>query len=121
MQILSEEEEEDAKPMARCEEKGQEWATHRQCGLEVQNQEDKPWESEELKKLEEDLPRLQEGYLAKAARACKARTGVGCDDFHSKSSVGLDKRNEERSGGSSWRNWNSVGNGRSKPALQCCS
>ena len=31
-------EEEDAKPMARCEEKRKEWA-----GTEVQNQENKPW------------------------------------------------------------------------------
>ena len=41
VQILRKEEE-DAKPMARCEEKRKEWATHWQCGTEVQNQENKP-------------------------------------------------------------------------------
>ena len=41
--------------------------------------------NEELKKLEEDLPRLQERGLMKAARAYKAtKTGVGCDGFHPK-------------------------------------
>ena len=42
MQILKEEEE-DAKPMARCEERRKEWAKHWQCGMEVENQKNKPW------------------------------------------------------------------------------
>ena len=33
-------EEEDAKPLARCEEKSNEWAKHWQWGKEVQNQKD---------------------------------------------------------------------------------
>ena len=41
-------------------------------------------EIEELKKLEEDLPRLQESDLVKAARTYKAKTGAGCDGFHLK-------------------------------------
>ena len=51
-------------------------------------------ENEELKKLEEDLPRLQESDLAKAAKTYKAKTRVGCDGFHSK--VPLDLAKETR-------------------------
>ena len=40
----------------------------KQCGKEVQNQENKPWKNGELKKLEEDLPRLKESDLAMAAK-----------------------------------------------------
>ena len=36
-------------------------------------------ENEELKKLEEDLPRLREGDLEKAAKLFQAETGGGCD------------------------------------------
>ena len=50
MQILREEEE-DAKPLARCEEKKKDWANHWQCDTEVRDQEDKLWNSEELKSL----------------------------------------------------------------------
>ena len=68
-------EEEDAKPLARCEEKRKEWAKIWQCGTEVQNQMNKPWRNEELKKLEEDMPRLREreSDLARAAKTCKAK------------------------------------------------
>ena len=41
VQILRKEEE-DAKWMARCEEKRKALAKHWQCGMEVQNQENKP-------------------------------------------------------------------------------
>ena len=54
VQILKKEEE-DAKPLARCEEKRKEWASNWQCGKEVQNQKNKPWRNEALRKLEEDL------------------------------------------------------------------
>ena len=57
--------EENAKPLASCEEKGQEWAKHCQCGKVVQNQENKPANNEQLKKLEEDLPRLKESESGK--------------------------------------------------------
>ena len=50
----------------------------------MQNVGDKPWKNEELKKLEEALPRLKECDLKKASRLYKAKTGVGCDGFHSK-------------------------------------
>ena len=49
-----------------------------------QDQKDKPWRNEELKKLEEDTPRLKESDFAKAAKTYKAKTGVGCDGFHPK-------------------------------------
>ena len=45
--------------MDRCEAKRKEWAKHWQCGERVQNMEDKPQKHEELKKLEEALPRLR--------------------------------------------------------------
>ena len=56
VQVLKKEEE-DAKPMARCEEE-EEWAKHWQCDTKVQNPKDKPWRNEELKSLEEEMPRL---------------------------------------------------------------
>ena len=45
--------------MDRCEAKKKEWQKHWQCGERVQNMEDKPQKHEELKKLEEALPRLR--------------------------------------------------------------
>ena len=49
-----------------------------------------PWRSEELKNLDEDMPRLLEKELEKAAKNCKAETGVRCDGFHPK--VPLDSK-----------------------------
>ena len=69
-QILNREEE-DAKPLARCEKKRKEWAKHWQCGKEVQDQKNKPWRNVELKKLEEDMPKCKESDLAKAAKTHK--------------------------------------------------
>ena len=40
------------------------------------------------------LPRSKKDDLEKASRLYKAKTGVGCDGFHPKSSFGLAKRNE---------------------------
>ena len=54
LQILKKEEE-DAMPLARCQEKRKEWAKHWQCGTEVRCQENWPGRNEELKKFEEDL------------------------------------------------------------------
>ena len=96
VQILKEEEE-DARLLDRCEAKKKEWAKPWQ-----------PWRNDELKECEEALPRLKEGDLKKASRLYKAKTGVGCDGFHSKSSFGLDMRNERRiclvlgEGGTKW-------------------
>ena len=56
--------------------------------------EDKQWKNEELKKLEEALPRLIECGLEKVSRPYKAETGVGCDGFHPK--VLLDVTKETR-------------------------
>ena len=49
-------------------------AKHWQCNERVQNLEDTPWKNEELKKLEEALPRLKECDLEKASRLYKAKT-----------------------------------------------
>ena len=92
--VSEEEEEEDAKPLAVCEEKRKELARHRQYGKEVQDSENKPWRSEELKMLKKEMPRLKESYLAKVAKTHKAKTGVGCDGFHTK--VPLDSTRETR-------------------------
>ena len=56
--------------------------------------EDKPWENEELKKSEEALPRLKECELENLSRLYKAKTGVGCDGYHSK--IRLDVAKETR-------------------------
>ena len=56
---------------------------NRQCDVDVQNQQNKFVVEEELKKLEEDLQRVKESDLEKAARRRgKAKTGVDCDGFH---------------------------------------
>ena len=57
----------------------------------MQDLEDKPWRSDEMKSLEEGVPRLMESDLKKAARNCKAKTGVGCDG-----KVSLDVEKETR-------------------------
>ena len=53
----------------------------------------KALENEELRKLEEALPRLKECELDKVSRLYKAKTGVGCDGFHPKVPLDL-TRNE---------------------------
>ena len=91
-------EEEDARLWDCCEAKREAWAKHWQCDESVQNVEDKPRENEELKRLEEALPRLKGCDLEQVSRLYKAKTGVGCDGFHPKV-PGFDKRNKRRSGG----------------------
>ena len=86
-------EEEDARLLERFETK-REWSKHWQCDESVQNVEDKHWKNEELKKLEEPLPRLTDCDLEKASRLYKEKTGVGCDGFHPK--VPLDVTKETR-------------------------
>ena len=93
VQILKEEEE-GARLSDRCEAKRKDWAKHWQCDESVQNVEDKPWKNEELKKLEEALPKLKECDLEKASGLYKTKTGVGCDGFHPK--VPLDLTKETR-------------------------
>ena len=53
------------------------------------------WHYEELKQLEEALPRLKESDLEKASRLYNAKTGVECDGIHPK--VPLDLTKEARS------------------------
>ena len=104
-----------------CEAKRNEWSKHGQCDEEVQNMKDKPWKNEELRRWKEALPRLKECDLEEASRMYKAKTGVGCDGFHPKIPIGLDKWNKRiscgilRAGGAEWQN------GRNKPALRCSS
>ena len=73
-----EKEKEDARLLDRCEAKRKEWSVHWQCYESVQNMEDKPWKSEELKKLEEDLPRLRECDVEKSVEIVpgKDRSGM---------------------------------------------
>ena len=61
-----------------------------QCDMKVQDLKDMPRRNEELNNLEADMPRL----LEKAAKSCKAKTGVVCDGFHPK--VPLDLTKETR-------------------------
>ena len=65
---------------------------------EVQNEEDTPWKNEELRKLEEALPRLKECDLEKS-RGYKAKTGAGCDGFHPKVPLHLTKETKRRNCG----------------------
>ena len=86
-------EEEDVRLLDRCDGKRKECRKYWQCDESVQNMEDKPWTDEELKKLEEALPRLK-GSEGDQSRFYKAKTGEGCDGFHSK--VPLDLAKERR-------------------------
>ena len=52
------------------------WATHWHCDTKVQDLKDKPRRDEELKNLEEDMPRLKESDLEEAPRNYKAKTRV---------------------------------------------
>ena len=92
-QILKKEEE-DARLLDCCEAKRKDWAKHWQCDESVQNMEDKLLKNEELKKLEETLPRLKEGEQENVSRLYKAATGVGCDSLHPR--VPLDLKKETR-------------------------
>ena len=67
VQILKEEEE-NARLLDRCEAKRKEWTKHWQCEEEIQNMQNRPWRSDELKECEEAMPRLLEGDLDKASR-----------------------------------------------------
>ena len=58
-QKCSRKKEEDAKLLDRCEAKKKEWAKLWQCDESVQNMADKPWNNEELKKLEEALTKAK--------------------------------------------------------------
>ena len=57
--------EQDATPLRRCEEERKEWTKHWQCDFEVEGAENKPWWNEELRSLEEGLPRLKKENLEK--------------------------------------------------------
>ena len=111
-------EEEDARLLDRCEAKRKGWAKHWQCDESVQNMEDKPWKKEELRKLEEALPRLKDCEL-ETYRDCMAKTGVGCDGFQKSTWMRQRKREEKQWG--SWNRWSRLENGRNKHARRCSS
>ena len=66
-------------------------------------------ENEELKRLEETLPKLKGSLLEEVSKLYRAKTGVGCDGIHPAGSPGLDKRDERRvveilgEGGAEWQ------------------
>ena len=72
----------------RCEAKREELAKHWQCEESVQNVEDKPWKNEELKKLEEALPRLKEGDLEKNIWIAQSKCSSGVRRIPPESSLG---------------------------------
>ena len=51
--------------------------------------------NEELKKLEEALPRQEECDLERASRLYKAKTGARCHNFHPKDPLNLTKETRE--------------------------
>ena len=57
--------------------KRREWAKHWQCDEEVQNLEEKLWKIEELKKLEEALPRLKESHLEEGVEIVQGKDRSG--------------------------------------------
>ena len=61
-------EEEDARLLDRCEAKRKGWAKHWQCDGEVQNVDEKPWKNQELRSVEEALPKLKECHLEEVSR-----------------------------------------------------
>ena len=98
-----------ARLLDRCEAKREKWAKHWQCHESVQKVEDKPLENEELKRLEEALPKLKECDLEQVSRLYKAKTGVRCDGFHPKVPLDLTKETRGdncevlREGGAEWQ------------------
>ena len=115
MQVVKEVET-DAESMKRCEEKRKDWAGHWQCDAEVSDMEDKPWRNEEIKSLEEGLPRLTRENLESAAWSYEAATGVGSDGFHPKGYARRAKRNEGRNGEVFSKQCSSAGECRNKLA-----
>ena len=89
-QILKQEE--DARLLDRFEAKMKEWAKHWQCDESVPNVEDKPWQNEDLKKLEEALPRLEECDLEKCFETVQGEDRSGMRRLPPQSSLGLDDR-----------------------------
>ena len=85
----------DARLLDGCEAKRKEWAKHWQCDESVQNVEDKPWTNEELKILEEALPRLKECDLEKSIWIVQSKNRSGMRRILPESSLGLDKRNKK--------------------------
>ena len=113
-------EEEDARLLDRCEAKRKVWAKHWQCDEEAKNVEGKPWQNEELKSLEEALPRLTESHLEEVSILFTATTGEECDGFHPKVPLDLTKETS-REVVVFLRRWNRVANGRNKLVRRCSS
>ena len=76
----------------------------------VQNVKDQPWKNENLKKLEEALPKARRRDLKKGFKIVhKVQTGVGCDGFHPTAPLELAKETREElvgfleKGGAEWK------------------
>ena len=80
----------------------------------VQNVEEKQWKNEELRRLEEGLPRLKECHLEEASRLYEAKQ-EGVTAFTQKFSWLRQKKRGEKSW-SSRRMWSRVEGGRNKLA-----
>ena len=65
--------EEDVRLLGVWEAKRKELAKHWQCGEDVQNAKEKPWTNEELRKLEEALPRTKECEFEKCRDCTRQR------------------------------------------------
>ena len=103
-----------------CEAKREEWAKHWQCCESVQNMEDKPWENEELKELEEGIAKAQRVRVGESIGFLQGKNRRRLRWLPPKSFPGFDKKQEER-WLSSWRRWSRAESGRSEPARRCSS
>ena len=70
--------------MRICDEERKKWAKHLQCDSEVQSLADRSLRIEELRNLEEGMPRLKKDIFERAVVSYKTAAGVGCDGFHLK-------------------------------------
>ena len=81
----------------------EQWAKHRQCDREVQDLKDKPWKNEELRSLEEGLPKFGKG-----SEELQSSHGCGMSRISPKSSAGPAERNETGNCEIPGKKWNSV-------------
>ena len=96
------------------EEKRKEWAKHWQCHTEVPNPEDTLWSNEELKNLEKGR-----GFLRVIMRRRRGITRQR-QEWDAMACIPkfrwISRENQEERWWSSWRRWNSVGDGHNKLA-----
>ena len=88
-------EEEDGRLLDRCEAKREQWAKHWHCDERVQNIEDKPWENEELVKLDEALPKAKRVQFGEGVEIVQAKDKSGTAMTSTQKSL-LDSTEETR-------------------------